>query len=157
MNLLFQSKVPLAAGAQLATPAPQPQTSLGWFSIGAATINSPAGAASGVSVRVSVYSDQPGLLVLQQTDDPGLQGMIYECARRTISGGNAAVLEYGVTAQYWRFVYTNGPNAQTVMSLNAFSGVDLNPSLVRELQRLNLQILAMRGKQDNSDDDLSQL
>lgn len=147
MNLVYQNTTPLAAGAQL-IPAPGFQTSLPWFSIG--------NVSSGNAVRVAVYSDQPGQLALQLTDDPSLPNMTYEVARVAVSGKIAARLEYGVTAQFWRFVYINGPTAQTVMDIVAFAAADLNPSLLNELRRANLQLTAMRGKNDNPDDDFSQ-
>lgn len=149
MNLIYQNITPLAAGAQLIPSVPSFQTSTPWFSTG--------NVSSGQSVRVAVYSDQPGQLSLQQTDDPGLPDMTYEVARIAVSGKVASRLEYGVTAQFWRFVYTNGATAQTVMDIVAFTANDVNPSVLNELRRVNLQLTAMRGKADNSDDDFSQI
>lgn len=141
MNLIYQNTTPLAAGAQLIPSVPSFQTSVPWFSAG--------NVSSGQSVRVAVYSDQPGQLSLQQTDDPGLPNMTYEVARVPVSGKVAAHLEYGVTSQFWRFVYTNGPAAQTVMDVVAFSTSDLNPALLIELRKINFQLAAIRSDSDD--------
>ena len=148
MNLIYQNNTLLAASAQL-VPYPASQSSVQWFSTGNSSQS------SGQSVRVAVYSDQPGQLSIQVTDDPGLTDMAYEVARVEVSGKIAAHLEYGVTTQFWRFVYTNGPTAQSIMNILAYTSPDLKPALLNELRRQNLQLLAMRGKNDNSDDDLS--
>jgi hypothetical protein len=101
-------------------------------------------------VRVTSYSDQAGELVIYQADSPtGLTGALVEVARAPAPGGALCKIETVITAEFWQAVYINGPNAQTVCQIYGWSTPNMALALLRELRKINLQLLGLRSPKDS--------
>jgi hypothetical protein len=117
MQRVFATTVPLAASAVLTGP----WTSLATFSV-AQPLPMAASGGGGVggqpTLSGSVFSNQAGSVVLQQTDNPNNTNLTKVLSTTAVVASTLlTITPVNPTALYWRVVYTNGSTIQTTFEL----------------------------------------
>ena len=104
-----------------------------------------------VMAIVSAYSDQPGTLVIYQSDDPANPQMVLPSGDSiSIVGGKVGTIQVAITHAFWLAAFTNNPaTAQTVFEAIAWQSNDLLPSILFGTQETTARFECGVGNQTN--------